>query len=75
MNFKKLGAKLKELRVKADLSLEDVAQDIGYAPATVQKWERGIISHTDLVEIRHFYGINTDDYWEDDLDGDEDEWR
>ena len=38
---KAFGIKLKHLRVRADLSIEDVAKAVQIAPTTYREWENG----------------------------------
>lgn len=39
--YKKFGKRLKELRLQADMSQEDLAERVGVATKTVSYWENG----------------------------------
>ena len=39
--YKKIGQRLRELRLQADLTQEDLAEEVGVATKTVSYWENG----------------------------------
>ncbi len=51
---KKVGARIKEARLKADLTLEELGAKVGLTKSTVTKYERGEIKTLDISKIKEF---------------------
>lgn len=56
---RRLGEKLRETRLKRELTIEDVSKSIGVSTAQYQKYERGAtrLSAANLFRLSHFLGI------------------
>lgn len=68
-----LSAKIRDLRAKHSLTLEQVAQQVGVGRSTVRKWETGLIANMrrDKIEKLARALHTTPGYlmgWEDDVD-------
>ena len=66
LNMFSLGETLKELRLKNNYTLEEVAQKLGVTHKAVQFWEQGRteIKLTRLVELAKLYGTTINDVFE-----------
>jgi transcriptional regulator with XRE-family HTH domain len=60
-------AYLREYRVKAGLTLQQVADKLGLKPPAVNKWEKEVTSPTlrDLVRLAQIYGIAPEKFFRD----------
>ncbi len=57
-----LGTRLKEARLRWELSQEDVAKDIGIHPVTISKYERGAQDPNarTLIDLARIYDVSVD---------------
>ncbi len=53
----KVGKRIKEARLKADLTLEELGSKVGLTKSTVTKYERGEIKTLDISKIKEFATI------------------
>ncbi len=51
---KEVGKRIKEARLKADLTLEELGSKVGLTKSTVTKYERGEIKTLDISKIKEF---------------------
>ena len=60
---KSLGEILKDYRLKAGLSQEYVAHELGVSRQAISKWERGVSdpSTTNLLSLASLYGFKVDE--------------
>lgn len=63
MDQKKIGALLRELRLEAGITQEDLASELGVSNRSVSRWERGTTmpDFTLLIEIAKRYDISVDE--------------
>lgn len=54
---------LREARIKADLTLKEVAITVGVSLNTISRWERGVgkPNYAELVFLASMYGLSVDD--------------
>lgn len=54
-----VGEKIKLLRVKANLSQEELAQKLYFSNSTISNWEKGLreVSMENLHNLAHFFGV------------------
>lgn len=62
INLKKIGMRLKELRVKHNLTQREVAEILHIKSSTYSKYENGklVLSFNKLVALAKFYNVSAD---------------
>lgn len=63
MNVKEIGERIKQARLFRNYTLNDIAQDIGVAKSTIQRYEKGLIATPKLPvlqAIAHSLKINSE---------------
>lgn len=61
-----IGDKIKELRVKSNMTQKDLAEILYVTPQAISRWENGKVepSLATVVEIAKFFHVNTDELLE-----------
>lgn len=61
-DIKMFGVRLKELRIKKELSLEEVKKDTGIAKSLLSRYERGIVipGLEALITLSRYYKTSID---------------
>lgn len=62
INLKKIGIRLKELRVKHNLTQREVAEVLHIKNSTYSKYENGklVLSFSKLITLAKFYNVSAD---------------
>lgn len=62
INLKKIGIRLKELRVKHNLAQREVAEVLHIKNSTYSKYENGklVLSFSKLITLAKFYNVSAD---------------
>ena len=63
----KIGEKIKELRIDADMSQAQLAKKIGVSQKAIDYWERSINEPkaSYIIALVSFFGISYNDFFED----------
>lgn len=61
-DMKILGTRLKELRIKKGMSLEDVQKETGITKSLLSRYERGVVipGLVALITLSRYYGVSID---------------
>ena len=67
MNLNQIESKLKELRIKKNITQEELAKQLYLSRQAVSRWETGksIPDYQTLISICEFYNVNINYFFED----------